>query len=127
MDQDLHSRFIWDRLEEASRKAWDNRRAAADKELDDGIVAAFEERSYGRVLKLVDRYVAEGWDKRVGNRADHTAVYLAHLRADAHFGLGEFEEVIPIGSEVLSSSARVGFLHSLSFGTGPEHDSGRIL
>ena len=100
-DQDLQSNFIWDRLEEASRKAWGNRRAAADKELDDGIVTAFEERSYGRVLELVDRYVAEGWDKRAGTMADHTAVYLAHLRADAHFGLGEFEEVIPIGSEVL--------------------------
>ena len=100
-DQDLQSRFVWDRLEEASRKAWDNRRAAADRELDDGIVAAFEERSYGRVLELVDRYVAEGWDKRAGTMADHTAVYLAHLRADAHFGLGEFEEVTRIGREVL--------------------------
>ena len=99
--QDLQSKFVWDRLEEASRKAWDNRRAAADKELDDGIVAAFEERSYGRVLELVDRYVTEGWDKRAGGMEDHTAAYLAHLRADAHFGLGEFEEVILIGSEVL--------------------------
>jgi len=100
-DQDLQSRILWDTLAEASRKAWDNRRAAADKALDDGIVMAFEERSYGRVLELVDRYVAEGWDKRAGTRADHTAVYLAHLRADAHFGLGEFEEVIAIGCEVL--------------------------
>ena len=100
-DRDLQSKFNWDMLEEASRKAWNNRRAAADKELDDGIVAAFEEGSYGRVLELVDRYVAEGWDKRAGNMADHRAVYLAHLRADAHFGLGEFEEVIRIGSEVL--------------------------
>ena len=99
-DQDLQSKFIWDGLEEASRKAWDNRRAAADKELDDGIVTAFGERSYGRVLELVDRYVAEGWDRRAGTMADHTAAYLAHLRADAHFGLGEFEEVIRIGGEV---------------------------
>ena len=45
--------------------------------------------------------MAEGWDKRVGNMADHTAVYLAHLRADAHFGLGAFEEVIRTGSEIL--------------------------
>ena len=99
--QNLQSKFVWDRLEEASRKAWDNRRAAGDKELDEGIVTAFEERSYGRVLELVDRYVAEGWDKRDEIMADHTVVYLAHLRADAHFGLGEFEEVIRIGSEVL--------------------------
>ena len=101
VDQDLQSQFVWDRLEEASRKAWDNRQAAADRELDEGIVAAFEERSYGKVLELVDRYVVEGWDKRDEIGVDHTAVYLAHLRADAHFGLGEFEEVIPIGGEIL--------------------------
>lgn len=100
-DQDLQSKFVWDRLEEASRKAWDNRCAEADRELDDGIVTAFEERSYGRVLELVDRYVAEGWDRRAGTMADHTAAYLAHLRADAHFGLGEFEAVIRIGGEVV--------------------------
>ena len=99
--QDLQSRLIWDSLEEASRKAWDNRCAAADREFEDGVVAAFEARSYARVLELVDRYVAQGWDKRAGTMAEHTAVYLAHLRADAHFGLGEFEEVIAIGSEVL--------------------------
>lgn len=100
-DQDLQSTFIWDRLEDASRKAWMNRQAAVDKELDDGIVAAFDEKSYRKVLELVDRYVTEGWNKRAGTMMDHTAVYLAHLRADAHFGLGEFEEVIPIGREVL--------------------------
>ncbi len=101
VDQDLYSRLIWDRLEEASAKSWDNRRAAADKELDEAIVTAFEERSYGKVLEIVDRYAAEGWDKRAGTKADHTAVYLAHLRADAYFGLGEFGEVIPIGIDVL--------------------------
>ena len=100
-DQDLRSKMIWDSLEEASSKAWNNRRAAADLELDRGIVAAFEEKSYAKVLELVDRYVAEGWDKRAGTKADHKAVYLAHLRADAHFGLGAFEAVIPIGREVL--------------------------
>ena len=100
-DQDLQSKFIWDRLEQASRKAWDNRLAAADKELDDGIVAAFEERSYGTVLELVDRYVAEGWDKRNEIMADHTMAYLSHLRSDAYFGLGAFEEVIRIGCEIL--------------------------
>ena len=100
-DQDPQSSFVWDRLEEASRKAWDDRRAADDRELDAGIVTAFDERSYGRVLELVERYVAEGWDRRAVTRADHKAVYLAHLRADSHFGLGEFEKVIPIGREVL--------------------------
>ena len=100
-DQDLRSKMIWNRLEEASSKAWNNRRAAADLELDQGIVAAFEEKSYGHVLELVDRYVAAGWNKRNGTTEDHTTVYLAHLRADAHFGLGAFEAVIPIGSEVL--------------------------
>ena len=100
-DQDLRSRFAWDSLEEASRKAWNHRQSAADRELDDGIVAAFEERSYGKVLELVDLYVAEGWNKRRESMADHIMVYLAHLRSDAHFGLGQFEEVIRIGSEVL--------------------------
>ena len=99
-DQDPQSRFTWDRLEEISREVWSDRRAAADRELDEGIVAAFEERSYATVLELVDRYTAEGWDKQAGT-TEHTAAYLAHLRADAHFGLGEFEEVIPIGSGVL--------------------------
>ncbi len=101
-DQDLQSTFIWDRLEDASRKAWMNRRATAVKELDEGIAAAFEEKSYRKVLELVDRYVAEGWDRRDETMVDHEAAYLAHLRADAHFGLGEFEEVFPIGREVLN-------------------------
>ena len=100
--QDPQSEFVWERLEEASRKAWDNRRVEAEIKLDHRIVAAFEEKSYSKVLELVDRYVAEGWDKRDGVSAEHNVAYLAHLRADAYSGLGEFEKVIPIGKKVLN-------------------------
>ena len=100
--QNPRSDFVWERLEEASRKAWSNRRADADIELDEGIVAAFEEKSYSKVLELVDRYVAEGWDRRDGVSGEYNVAYLAHLRADAYFGLDEFEKVIPIGKEVLN-------------------------
>ncbi len=100
--QDPQSEFIWNRLEAASTKARNHRRAEADIQLDKGIVAAFEEKSYSKVLGLVDRYVAEGWDRRDGVSDEYNVAYLAHLRADAYFGLGEFEKVIPIGKEVLN-------------------------
>ena len=56
-----------------------------------------------RVIELVDRYVAEGWTRRSKTLQDHDLkCILAHLRVNAYFGMGDFEKVIAIGSEILS-------------------------
>ena len=75
--------------------------AEADRELDDGIVTAFR----GKVLRKsagTGRPLCGGGVGQSAPRPWQTTrrSYLAHLRADAHFGLGEFEEVIAIGSDV---------------------------
>ncbi len=100
-NQGLNSKLSRDTLERASSEAREARHRNADLELDQGIVAAFEANSYGKVLELVDRYLAEGWDKRAGFGGNQSAAYLAHMQAEAHFGLGAFETVISIGREVL--------------------------
>ena len=100
LDQNLHSEMVWRKLEDVSRKAWNHRIADVQLRLDRAIEAAFEEEAYGRVIELVDTYVAEGWDVHPGVSQEHQAAFLAHLRSEAYFGMGEFARVIPIGTEV---------------------------
>ena len=101
VETDLGSRMVWDRLQDVSEKVWNNRRLEAQIRLQEETEAAFRDGEWMRVIELVDRYVAEGWTRRSKSLQDHDEVYFAHLRVDAYFGLGEFEKVIAIGSEIL--------------------------
>ena len=101
IEQDLRSQMVWDRLEDVSNKVWNNQRLDAQLRLQDEVEAAFREKAYEKVIEAVDQHVAEGWDGRSGWMEEHDAAYLAHLRADAYFGLGEFEKTISLGDEIL--------------------------
>ena len=101
VDLDLRSRMVWDRLEDVSNHIWNQRQSKAELRFQDDIKAAFEEKAYEKVIELADRYVAAGWDRRPGGLQEHGAVYLAQVRADAYFGLGEYAKTVSIGDEVL--------------------------
>ena len=101
VELDLRSRMVWDRLNDVSRQIWNQRRAEAELRFQEDIEAAFKEKAYEKVIELVDRYVDAGWDRRSEGLQEHDAVYLAHIRADAYFGLGEFAKTVSIGDEVL--------------------------
>ena len=101
LKQGLRSEMDWDRLDRVSKKAWNHRRMKAEKRLDDEIEAAFEEKAYERVIELVDRYVAAGWNVCSGASPEHQAAFLAHLRCDAYFGMGEYSKVVSIADEVI--------------------------
>ena len=101
VDLDLRSRMVWDRLNDISMQLWNQRRAEAELRFQDDIEAAFEKKAYEKVIELVDRHVDAGWGRRSEGLQEHDAVYLAHIRADAYFGLGEYARTISIGDEVL--------------------------
>ena len=101
VDLDLRSRMVWDRLNDVSMQLWNQRRAEAELRFQDDIEAAFEKKAYEKVIELVDRHDDAGWDRRSEGLQEHDAVFLAHLRADAYFGLGEYARTISIGDEVL--------------------------
>lgn len=101
LKQDLRSEMAWDQLGDVSKKAWNHRRMEADRRLDDEIEAAFEEKAYERVIELVDRYVAAGWNVCSGASPERQAAFLAHLRGDAYFGMGEYSKVVSIADEVI--------------------------
>ena len=101
LGDDLRLRMKWDRVKDASEKVWNHRRAMAEIRLQEEVSDAFREEKWGRVIELVDEYVAGGWDRYRPHMRDHEDVYLAHLRSDAYFGMGEFEKVIAIGAEIV--------------------------
>ena len=100
-DADLRSRMVWDRLREESDKVASYRRVEAQVRLQEEAEAAFQRNAWARILELVDQYVAEGWDRVDPIMRDHETVYLAHLKADAYFGLGDFRQVVAIGAEIV--------------------------
>ena len=93
--------MVWDRLNDVSMQIWNQRRAEAELRFQNDIEAAFEKKAYEKVIELVDRHADAGWDRRSEGLQEHDAVYLAHLRADAYFGLKEYARTISIGDEVL--------------------------
>ena len=101
VETDLNSRMVWDRLQRVSETAWDYRRSEVQIRLQEEAESAFRDREWMRVIELIDQYVAEGWTYRSRISQEHDLVYFAHLRVDAYFGMGEFEKVIAIGSEIL--------------------------
>ena len=94
--------MIWDRLQNASDKAWNYRQSEAQIRLQKETEAAFRDREWIRVIELVDQYVAVGWTRRSKVFQEHDLVYFAHLRVDAYFGMGEFEKVTEIGSDIVN-------------------------
>ena len=101
LEQDLRSEMVWDKLDRVSKEAWNRRWMEAEMRLSDEINAAFEQKAYERVIELVDRYVAEGWNVRSAFSSELDAAYFAHLRGDAYFGMGEYSKVISIADEVM--------------------------
>ena len=100
-DADVRSRMGWDSLERVSEIVTNKRYADAMIRLQDETKVAFERGQWGRVIELVDRYVAEGWSRLGTAMADHEEAYLGHLRAEAHFRLGEYSRVVAIGEDLL--------------------------
>ena len=98
---DLRSRMVWDRLKEGWDKIAYSHYSDAHVQLDKEVTAAFRIDAWARVLELVDRYVADGWDRFDQHGRDHETVYLAHLRAEAYFGLRDFRTVLAVGAEIV--------------------------
>ena len=101
-DADSRSQWIWEDLQGVSNKAASHRLADAQTRLDEETSEAFRKKEWTRVIELVDQYVAEGCHRSEHVNDDHETAYLAHLRADAYLGLGEFRKVIAIGVETAS-------------------------
>ena len=100
-EQNLRSKVLWDKLEDISKEAWNSKQMEAYRRLQEETEAAFKEKAYKRVIESVDRYVAEGWDRRGGLSPEHNAAYFAYLEAEAYFGIGEFEKTISIGNKII--------------------------
>ena len=100
-DVDMGSRMVWDRLQEASDKIANHRHAEAQLRFQKEVEAAFRNRAFARVIELVDRYVADGWDRLAPNMREHETAYVARVKADAHLELGDFRKVIAIGAEII--------------------------
>ena len=101
VDADLGSRMIWTRLKDVSENVWNYRLAEAEIRLQEDTAEAFRDGEWMRVIELVDQYVAAGWTPRSKVFQQHESVYLANLRVDAYFGMGEFNKVTEIGSEIV--------------------------
>ena len=101
-EANLGSRMVWDRLQDVSEKVWNHRHLKAQIRLQEETGAAFRDGEWMRVIELVDQYVAAGWTRRSKIFQEHDFVYFAHLRVDAYFGMGDFEKVTGIGSEIVN-------------------------
>ena len=101
VETDLDSRMVWDRLQRVSETAWDYRGPEAQIRLREEIESALRVGEWMRAIELIDRYVAEGWTYRSKTSQEHDLVILAQLRVKAYFGMGDFEKVTAIASEIL--------------------------
>ena len=101
VEADLDSRIVWDRLQRVSETAWDYRGSEAQIRLREEIESALRVGEWMRAIELIDQYVAEGWTYRSNTSQEHDLVILAQLRVNAYSGMGDFEKVIAIGSEIL--------------------------
>ena len=100
-DADLRSRMRWRDLEDVSEKVTNYHYVQAMIRLQEDTNAAFRNQDWTRVVELVDRYIAEGWDRARAATPDHEKAYLGHLKAEAYLRLGEFGKVTAIGRELL--------------------------
>ena len=101
VETDLDSRMVWARLQRVSETAWDYRGSEAQIRLREEIESALRVGEWMRAIELIDRYVAEGWTYRSKTSQEHDLVILAQLRVKAYFGMGDFEKVTAIASEIL--------------------------
>ena len=101
VETDLDSRIVWDRLQRVSETASDYRGSGAQIRLREEIESAIRVGEWMRAIELIDRYVAEGWTYRSKTSQEHDLVILAQLRVKAYFGMGDFEKVTAIASEIL--------------------------
>ena len=101
-DADPGARMTWNHLEGVSKRVASDRYGEAQMALQKESIVASQAGNWGRVIELVDRYVAEGVDRAPAAMPDHEEVYLAHLKAEAYLGMGEYGKVVAIGSEIVS-------------------------
>lgn len=101
VDMDPRSRMVWDRLDDVSRQIWNQRRAEAQLSFQKDIGVAFQEKAYEKVIALADQYVATEWNRCTEELQEYDTAYVAHIRADAYFWLGDYAKSISIGNEVL--------------------------
>lgn len=101
VEADLDSRMVWDRLQRVSETAWDYRGSEAQIRLREEIESSLWDGEWMRAIELIDQYVAEGWTYRSKTSQEYDLVILAQLRTKAYFGMGDFEKVTAIASEIL--------------------------
>ena len=101
VETDLDSRMVWDRLQRVSETASDYRGSEAQIRLREEIESALRVGEWMRAIELIDQYVAEGWTYRSKTSQEHDLVILAQLRVKAYSGMGDFEKVTAIASEIL--------------------------
>ena len=94
------SRMVWDELRRVSLRISDRHHWDAVVRLRDETNAAFGESDWLRAIELIDRYVEEGWNRSPATDSDCEIAYLGRLRAQAHFGLGDFTQVVKIGQDL---------------------------
>ena len=101
VETDLDSRMVWDHLQRVSETASDYRGSEAQIRLREEIESALRVGEWMRAIELIDQYVAEGWTYRSKTSQEHDLVILAQLRVKAYSGMGDFEKVTAIASEIL--------------------------
>ena len=101
VETDLDSRMVWDRLQRVSETAWDYRGPEAQVRLREEIESALGVGEWMRAIELIDQYFAKGWTYRSKASQENDLVIVAQLRVKAYFGMGDFEKVTAIASEIL--------------------------
>lgn len=101
VEADLDSRMVWDRLQRVSETAWDYRGPEAQIRLREEIESELWVGEWMRAIELMDEYGAAEWTYRSKTSQEHDLVILAQLRVKAYFGMGDFEKVTAIASEIL--------------------------
>ena len=101
VEADLDARIAWDRLQRVSETAWDYRGSEAQILLREEIEFAIRVGQWMRAIELMDQYGAAEWTYRSKTFQEHDLVILAQLRVNAYFGMGDFERVTAIASEIL--------------------------
>ena len=101
----------WDEIARTSQKVTDERKEQKLHLLHDEAVKAIQGKNWQELLAFTDRYTAEGFLKSGSQEArDASVVIVAQAKSDAHFGLGEYGQVIRAGEEADESFYDVGNL-----------------
>ena len=125
---DPASRLKWERVRYVSDKISKSRRMYAMVRLYEDIEAATTAKDWNRVLEVVEQHVARGWlDSEPEWEREHVWAYLAHTRSKAHLMLGNLDEVIAVGNEVVErfdgtrDEALMSSLCAVAFNTAAAH------